>query len=98
MRGWWRSINENETDLGWRLAMECCASSELVVSDVSLSVGAMSLPQLVSPEEAAEYLGISAYTVRERLKSGEIPGRKHGARWLIRVVDLAQYVEPNNVT
>ncbi len=58
----------------------------------------MPLPQLVSPEEAAEYLGVSAYTVRDRLKRGELPGRKHGARWLIRVVDLVQYVEPNNVT
>jgi len=53
---------------------------------------------LVSPEEAGQYLGVSAYTVRDRLKRGEIPGRKHGARWLIRVVDLLQYVEPNNVS
>ena len=55
------------------------------------------LPQLVTPEEAADYLGISAYTVRERLKRGELPGRKHGSRWLVRVVDLAAYVEPNNL-
>jgi excisionase family DNA binding protein len=54
------------------------------------------LPQLVTPDEAASYLGISPYTVRARLNSGAIPGRKHGARWLIRVVDLAAYVEPNN--
>ena len=54
------------------------------------------LPQLVTPEEAAHYLGVSPYTVGERLKSGEIPGRKHGSRWLIRVVDLTAYVEPNN--
>lgn len=54
------------------------------------------LPQLATPEEAAEYLGISPYTVRQRLKSGELAGRKHGARWLIRVADLASYVEPNN--
>ena len=68
----------------------------MAVSDVSISIGPMSMPQLLSPEEASEYLGISAYTIRERLKRGEIPGRKHGARWLIRVVDLIQYVEPNN--
>jgi excisionase family DNA binding protein len=55
------------------------------------------LPQLLTPEEAATYLGVSSYTVRQRLKDGEIPGRKHGARWLIRVVDLAAYVEPNNL-
>jgi excisionase family DNA binding protein len=68
----------------------------MMESDVSISVGAMLLPQLLSPEQASEYLGISAYTIRQRLKKGEIPGRKHGARWLIRVVDLIQYVEPNN--
>jgi excisionase family DNA binding protein len=61
-------------------------------------VQSIPLPQLVSPEEAGQYLGVSAYTVRDRLKRGEIPGRKHGARWLIRVVDLLQYVEPNNVS
>jgi excisionase family DNA binding protein len=55
------------------------------------------MPQLLSPEEASQYLGVSAYTIRERLKRGEIPGRKHGARWLIRVTDLIQYVEPNNL-
>jgi excisionase family DNA binding protein len=57
----------------------------------------LALPQLLSPEEAASYLGVSTYTVRQRLKDGEIPGRKHGARWLIRVVDLIAFVEPNNV-
>ena len=56
----------------------------------------MPLPQLMTPDDAAEYLGVSAYTVRQRLKSGEIPGRKHGSRWLIRVVDVIHYVEPNN--
>lgn len=69
-----------------------------VVGDVSISVGATPLPQLVSPEEAAKYLQVSAYTIRERLKRGEIPGSKHGARWLIRVIDLDKYVEPNNIT
>jgi excisionase family DNA binding protein len=61
-------------------------------------IAGVRLPQLVTPEEAAAYLGISPYTVRERLKEGTLPGRKHGARWLIRVVDLVAYVEPNNVT
>ena len=65
-------------------------------SDVSLRDVEKHLPQLMTPDDAAVYLGVSGYTVRQRLKSGEIPGRKHGARWLIRVVDLVQYVEPNN--
>jgi excisionase family DNA binding protein len=53
-----------------------------------------SLPQLCTIDEVACYLGVSEYTVRRRLKSGELPGRKCGARWLVRVVDLAEYVEP----
>jgi len=60
----------------------------------SLPVNSMPLPQLLTPEEAAPYLRVSAYTVRQRLKSGELPGRKHGSRWLIRVVDLESYVNP----
>ena len=62
-----------------------------------LLVQPVHLPQLVTPDEAAAYLGVSPYTVRERLKEGSLPGRKHGARWLIRVVDLVDYVEPNNL-
>jgi excisionase family DNA binding protein len=58
--------------------------------------GHSTLPQLMTPEETANYLGISAYTVRKRLGTGEILGRKHGSKWLIRVVDLEAYVEPNN--
>lgn len=65
-------------------------------SDVPLRDVEKYLPQLMTPDGAALYLGVSGYTVRQRLKCGEIPGRKHGARWLIRVVDLVQYVEPNN--
>jgi excisionase family DNA binding protein len=59
-------------------------------------VDVMPLPQLYTPEEAASYLGVSAYTVRSRLNAGELPGCKCGGRWLIRAVDLASYVEPNN--
>ena len=60
------------------------------------SISDLSLPQLITPEEAARYLGISPHTVRRRLSEGELPGRKHGAKWLIRVVDLEAYVTPNN--
>jgi excisionase family DNA binding protein len=68
------------------------------VHEMAYAVNPLPLPQLLSPEEVAAYLGVSVYTIRERLKQGEIPGRKHGARWLVRVVDLVQYVEPNNLT
>lgn len=59
-------------------------------------VDVMPLPQLYTPEEVASYLGVSACTVRACLNAGELPGRKCGGQWLIRAIDLASYVEPNN--
>lgn len=56
------------------------------------------LPQLCTLNQVADYLGISEYTVQRRLKSGDLPGRKRGSRWLVRVVDLAAYVEPEKAT
>lgn len=101
--GQWPVLNgsresSNEYKAGCEYSRERTTYAWSVVGDVSISVGATPLPQLVSPEEAAKYLRVSAYTIRERLKRGEIPGSKHGARWLIRVVDLDKYVEPNNTT
>ena len=95
MNGSRTSSNKNKA--GREYSLERMPYVLLVVCGVSNSVGVMPLPQLVSPEEAAKYLGLSPYTIRDRLKRGEIPGCKHGARWLIRVVDLAHYVEPNNI-
>ena len=87
----------NETLASWRVPsnfnMEPVHAG---VCSASAAADAQLLPQLLSPEDVANYLGVSAYTVRARLKRGEIPGRKHGARWLIRVADLTAYVEPNN--
>lgn len=60
-------------------------------------VRSLPLPQLCTLNQVADYLGISEYTVRRRLKSGDLPGRKRGSRWLVRVVDLAAYVEPDKV-
>jgi excisionase family DNA binding protein len=55
------------------------------------------LPQIYNTEQAAQYLGISPDAVLYRLKKGLLPGRKHGGRWVIRAIDLAQFVEPNNL-
>ena len=62
------------------------------------SIDRLDLPQLYSPSEAGAYLGISTDAVLRRLKTGDLPGKKHGRRWCIRAIDLAAYVEPNNGT
>ena len=63
---------------------------------VAKAVESVTLPQLYSPAEAAAYLKISVSAVRYRLETGELPGRKHCGRWLIRAVDLVKFVEPSN--
>lgn len=37
--------------------------------------------EILNVEQAAEFLGFSAYTVREKARLGEIPGRKVGREW-----------------
>jgi len=47
------------------------------------------LPQILSVEDAAEYLGISPWTMRNHLKAGVVPGVKIGRRWFINASHLA---------
>jgi excisionase family DNA binding protein len=48
---------------------------------------------LLTPDEAAQMLGLSPFTVRRLLRQGELPGRKVGKRqWRIRRVDLEEYL------
>jgi excisionase family DNA binding protein len=47
------------------------------------------LPEIISVDEAAEYLGISTWTMRNHLKSGLVPGVKIGRRWFINASHLA---------
>jgi excisionase family DNA binding protein len=55
----------------------------------------MSLPKLYTANEAAEYLRISARTVRDYCKSGRIHGAKvTGKHWLIPEESLIAYVTP----
>ena len=46
-------------------------------------------------KEAAEYLGISAPTLVGLLKSGEIPSRRAGQRWLISKTALDEWLNAN---
>ena len=37
--------------------------------------------EVLNAEQAAEFLGFNPYTVREKARLGEIPGRKVGREW-----------------
>jgi len=53
----------------------------------------MNKKEVMSPKEAAEYLGISKVTLYKLLKNGEIPGRRLGYQWRIsvNVKEFSQY-------
>lgn len=48
--------------------------------------------EVFSPEEAAEWLGMSRQTVYNLLKAGKIPGRKIGQQWRIHKQALVAYL------
>ena len=47
---------------------------------------------LLTPKEAAEFLKLSEYTVKDMLRSGIIRGVKSGNRWRVRPEDLRNYI------
>ncbi len=47
---------------------------------------------ILNTEEAAELLGVSAYTIREHAKNGLIPGRKLGKEWRFYKPDLLAWL------
>ncbi len=51
-------------------------------------------PDVLTPAQVAEYLGISEKTVKRHLWSGRIPGTKVGRLWRIRRVDVERLLDP----
>jgi len=47
---------------------------------------------LLTPEEVAERLALSPFTVGAMLRAGKLPGQKVGALWRIRAADLDAYI------
>lgn len=37
--------------------------------------------EVLNAEEAAEFLGVNPYTIRQKARLGEMPGRKVGKEW-----------------
>ena len=48
---------------------------------------------VLNVEETAEFLGFAPYTIREKAKDGEIPGRKIGGEWRFSRRQLLKWVE-----
>ena len=53
----------------------------------------MQSKEVLSAEEAAEFLGFRVYTIREKARAGEIPGRKVGKEWRFSRRRLLEWIE-----
>ena len=49
------------------------------------------LEQVMTLQEAAKKSGIAATTLRNRIKHGNMPGRKSGGTWLVVWQDVEDY-------
>lgn len=47
--------------------------------------------EAINAGELAEYLGLSKPTVSDKIKSGELPGKKVGHTFVISLIQLAQW-------
>jgi len=48
--------------------------------------------EVLNSEEAAQFLGVSAFTIREYAKAGTIPAKKIGKSWRFYKPDLVAWV------
>jgi len=56
------------------------------------TAGASGMPELLSPAEAAQALGVSEADVMTVLQSGELKGKRIGAAWRISRSALNEYI------
>ena len=62
------------------------------VAVAASSQGAAGMPELLSPAEAAQALGVTEADVMTVLESGELKGRKVGSTWRIPRVAITSYM------
>lgn len=55
----------------------------------------MEAKEILTTDEAAEFLSLTPYTVREYAKKGLIPARKVGKSWRFVKADLLAWVRGN---
>lgn len=56
------------------------------------------LPELLTPEQVAEYLQISLTSLMRLLRRKELPGIKVGSLWRIRKERLLAYIDSQDST
>ena len=49
--------------------------------------------EVLNVEENGEFLGFAPYTIREKARDGEIPGRKIGGEWRFSRRRLLEWIE-----
>ena len=51
------------------------------------------MEKILTPEEAAEALSVSVFTIKKWLRAGKLKGVKAGRVWRIREKDLIEFLE-----
>ena len=51
------------------------------------------LPDVLTPEEAADYLRVDRETIYRRLRAGQLPGNKVGGQWRLLRQELIQFLK-----
>jgi excisionase family DNA binding protein len=49
--------------------------------------------EVLNVEETGKFLGFAPYTIREKARDGEIPGRKIGGEWRFSRRRLLEWIE-----
>jgi excisionase family DNA binding protein len=62
-------------------------------STANLEQGPPELQEFLTPQEVAEILRVSVYTVRRWIKEGNLPAYKVGRSWRIEEEELGRWLE-----
>ena len=70
----------------------------MVWSDQGGEDAIMPEKEVLNSEEAAEFLGLTAFTIREYAKKGMIPAKKIGKQWRFYKPDLVAWLREKTST
>jgi excisionase family DNA binding protein len=76
-----------------RAATRSTVSTRLRGQSKGEAVSEVREKDVLNVEETAEFLGFAPYTIREKARDGEIPGRKIGGEWRFSRRQLLEWVE-----
>lgn len=62
-------------------------------STANLAGGPPEQPEFLAPQEVAELLRVSVYTVRRWIKEGDLPAYKVGRSWRIDQEELERWLD-----